>query len=236
MKLTTTFNLLREKNACTEGYGKLAKHLTNVEAYGADTEINLLTILDSNGFDDAVWCLRATVQDSKGVARLIACDFAESVLHIFESKRPGDDRPRKAIEAARGFVASTVTTEQMQKARAAAAAAAAAADADAYAAAAAAAAAYVAAHAAAYVAAHAAAAYVAAAYAADAADAAADAADADADADAAAADAAYAAYAAAAAYVAAAAADAADADAAAARKAKKEQLATILRKHLSEDV
>ena len=33
--------------------------------------------------------------------RLVAADFAERVLHIFESKYPNDDRPRKAIEAAR---------------------------------------------------------------------------------------------------------------------------------------
>ena len=166
MKLTTTFNLLRSNNACIDGYRKLAKHLGGVEEYGAKKEINLLTILESNGFDDAVWCLRATVQYSDVVKRLIACDFAETVLHIFESKRPGDDRPRKAIEAARGFAAGKVNMEDMQKARAAAAAAA---DAAAYAAAAADAATY--------------------------------------------------------------AADAADA-----RKAKKEQLAEILRKHISEGI
>jgi hypothetical protein len=30
-----------------------------------------------------------------------ACRFAEETLHLFESKYPNDDRPRKAIEAAR---------------------------------------------------------------------------------------------------------------------------------------
>jgi hypothetical protein len=171
MKLTTTFNLVREKSACTSGYKTLAKHLGGVDAYGADTEINLLTILESNGFDDAVWSLRATIQDADSIKRLIAADFAESVLHIFESKRQGDDRPRKAIQAARDFANGKIEIKEMKLARA---------------------------------------------YAADAA--------------------AYAAYAAA--YAAYAAADAAyaaaDADAAyAARKAKKEQLAEILRKHLS---
>jgi len=38
---------------------------------------------------------------SKETARLVACDIAESVLHIFEDKFPNDDRPRKVIEAAR---------------------------------------------------------------------------------------------------------------------------------------
>ena len=133
MKLTTTFNKLRASNACKKGYKKLAKALGGVRKYGADTEINLLTILDANGFDDAMWSLHATLEDSDSIKRLIACDFAESVLHIFESKRPDDDRPRKAIESARGFVAGTVSKVVMQEARAAAYAAAYASDAAAYA-------------------------------------------------------------------------------------------------------
>jgi hypothetical protein len=35
--------------------------------------------------------------------RLFAADCAERVLPIFERERPNDDRPRKAIEAARQF-------------------------------------------------------------------------------------------------------------------------------------
>lgn len=35
--------------------------------------------------------------------RLFAADCAEHVLHIFEKERPTDNRPRKAIEAARAF-------------------------------------------------------------------------------------------------------------------------------------
>ena len=193
MKLTTTFNKLKLAGACGQtigansGYDKLRQFLGGTDKYGKDTEINILTILESNGFDDAVWSLRATLQDADSIKRLIACDFAESVLHIFESKRPSDDRPRKAIEAARGFAKGEITKKDMQKARAYAAADDAA-DAAAYAAA-----------------------YAAYAAAADAAYAAAD-------------DAAYAAY---------AAAD--DAAYAAARKAKKEQLAEILRKHLADE-
>lgn len=36
-------------------------------------------------------------------ARLFAADCAERVLTIFEKQRPKDDRPRKAIEAARAY-------------------------------------------------------------------------------------------------------------------------------------
>ena len=36
-------------------------------------------------------------------ARLFAADCAEHVLPLFEAQRPGDDRPRLAIDAARAF-------------------------------------------------------------------------------------------------------------------------------------
>ena len=45
--------------------------------------------------------------------RLFAADCAERILPIFERDCPADDRPRRAIEAARGYCAGTVTREQM---------------------------------------------------------------------------------------------------------------------------
>jgi len=56
--------------------------------------------------------------------RLIAADFAEHVLPLFEAKHPDDERPRKAIDAARAFVRGEITKEQLDAAWAAARAAA----------------------------------------------------------------------------------------------------------------
>ena len=189
MKLTTTLQKLRDAGACESGYKKLAKHVGGCKKYGMDTEINLLTILESNGVQDMLWSLRATDQDSKRTASKLAIDFAMEALPIFEAKYPDDKRPRHAIQAARDYLNCSILLETLRDARRAAAADAAYA---AYAAADDADAAY-----AAYDAAAADAAYAAAADAAYAAYAAAD-------------DAAYAAYDAAAAAAAAAAADAAD--------------------------
>jgi hypothetical protein len=75
--------------------------------------------------------------------RLFAADCAEHVLHLFEARRPGDERPRAAIKAARDFANGLVSDEMRVAAAYVAAAAAAAADAAAYAAAAYVAAAYV---------------------------------------------------------------------------------------------
>ena len=53
-------------------------------------------------------------------ARLFAADCAEAVLPIFEKERPDDDRPRKAIAAARAFARGEITAAAWDAARAAA--------------------------------------------------------------------------------------------------------------------
>ena len=48
--------------------------------------------------------------------RLIAADFAERVLPIFEAHYPDDDRPRKSIEAVRAYARGEITKEQLSAA------------------------------------------------------------------------------------------------------------------------
>lgn len=108
MKLTITLNLLRDAGACQNGYRKLLKSLP--PDFGHDDPINLLHILGSNGLDDTLWCLRATIEDAHSVAILIAADIAESVLHIWQDQYPDDQRPQLAIQAARDFVAGKISS------------------------------------------------------------------------------------------------------------------------------
>jgi len=148
-KLTTTFNELRKHGACVPGYKKLAEFLGGVSAYGEDKPISLLTILESNGTADCIWSLRAALEAEKDyLARMISADCAESVLHLYTAKYPDNDKPAKAIEAARKFAKGEITREELIEAKDAAAYAAANAADAANAAAAAADAAYAAANAA----------------------------------------------------------------------------------------
>jgi hypothetical protein len=55
---------------------------------------------------------------------LVACLCAGTALPIFEKKYPKDDRPRKAIEAARSWAKGELDIEEVRKARRADAAAA----------------------------------------------------------------------------------------------------------------
>jgi len=108
MTLTTTFNLIRKANACAGRY----KFLRNaLHAVTDDEPINLLTILETNGLDDAIWALSATAENCDTVARLMAADFAEQVLPIWQ-KYSEDTRPELAIKAARDFANGLITAEQ----------------------------------------------------------------------------------------------------------------------------
>jgi hypothetical protein len=73
--------------------------------------INLLTILESNGLEDALWTLRATTENHDKVAQLMAADFAEEVLPIWQ-KYSQDKRPQLAIQASRDFAHGRTTLEQ----------------------------------------------------------------------------------------------------------------------------
>ncbi len=57
-------------------------------------------------------------------ARLLAADYAERVLSLFERRYEGDDRPRNAIRVARAFANGDATQEELAAARDAAGAAA----------------------------------------------------------------------------------------------------------------
>lgn len=99
MTLTTTRRLLVSNQACVAGYKTLIDSLGN--DWPREQPINLLHILESNGVQDMMWCLRATEQDCTRERYLISADMAESVLHVFTDQRPDDDRPALAIHAAR---------------------------------------------------------------------------------------------------------------------------------------
>ena len=82
--MKTTLNRIRECSPCSSGWVKL---LINLGKNRADDEpLAITTILDSNGLDDALWCLRA-VDGHQREMRLYAVDCARSVQHLTNDKR-----------------------------------------------------------------------------------------------------------------------------------------------------
>ena len=117
--MKTTLNDIRAHNPCPDGWRKLLAYLGKTEA--DDEPLSLLTILDSNDLDDALWALRA-VQGYDREKRLYAVWCARQVEHLLTDQRSLD-----AIEVAERFARGRATREELDAAAAARAAAGAAA-------------------------------------------------------------------------------------------------------------
>ena len=120
---TTTLNRIREGSptsgrACSEGWEKLLKTLGKTK--GDDDPIDLLAVLESNGFDDALWVLSYAMPDDR-LARHFQAWCAEQVVHFIKAQYPDDNRVIAQIAMLRN---DTATTEERDAAVAAAVAAA----------------------------------------------------------------------------------------------------------------
>ena len=87
--------ILKTMNPCRDGYEWYLKE-------GCETVENTLTKLVEVRPDWANWLMGKTL-DRNNLTRS-AIFSAELVLDIFEKKYPKDDRPRKAIQAAKDFL------------------------------------------------------------------------------------------------------------------------------------
>ena len=114
--MKTTLAAIREHGPCADGWAKLLRHLGKTSA---DAEpLMLLTILESNGLDDALWCLRA-VDGHKREIRLFAVWCARQVQHMMD-----DRRSVSALDVAERHANGQATDAELAAARAAAWAAA----------------------------------------------------------------------------------------------------------------
>ena len=102
MSVYTTLNKIRKCKPCTNGWEKLLISLNKTQP--DDEPLALTYILDSNGLNDAIWCLRALPDKHRDKIVLFTADVAERVLPIYEKQHPNDFRPRHAIQAARDFI------------------------------------------------------------------------------------------------------------------------------------
>lgn len=117
----TTLNEIRAHAPCKEGWEKLLAHLGKTKA--DDEPLALLTIIESNGFDDALWCLRA--KSLGRLSRHFQAWCAEQVLHHFEAELPSYTLVRDQIAMLRNDSATeSERTSAWDAARAAAWAAA----------------------------------------------------------------------------------------------------------------
>ena len=105
---TTTLAAIRAASPCEDGWRKLLGTLGKTSA--DDEPLALLTVLDSNGLDDALWVLSYAMPDDR-LARHFQAWCAEQVLHLFEAERPDDTRVRDQIAMLRNDEASAAARD-----------------------------------------------------------------------------------------------------------------------------
>ena len=112
MTTYTTLNKIRAHGPCADGWSKLLRHLGKTQA--DDEPLSLVTILDSNNLDDALWCLRACDGIDRE-ARLYAVWCARQVQHLMT-----DPRSLAALDVAERHANGEATDEELAAAWAAA--------------------------------------------------------------------------------------------------------------------
>ena len=94
MKITKEW--LKGKWACKAGFDWWGKHAE------ANVKKLALRLVKENHFDWANWMLTRTFDKTQNIKYAIFS--AEQVIGIYEKDYPKDDRPRKAIEAAKDYL------------------------------------------------------------------------------------------------------------------------------------
>ena len=112
--ITTTLNAVRSCSPCSDGWKKLLSYLGKTTS--DDEPLPLLTILDSNGVDDCLWCLRA-IDGVDSFSCHIAIDFAERCQTLMT-----DERSIAALDVARRHANGQASDSELVAAWAAAAA------------------------------------------------------------------------------------------------------------------
>ncbi len=110
MKLKfTTLNKIRECSPCAEGWEKLLAHLGKTKA--DDVPLPFTDILESNGLDDALWCMRSAPEYDKDW-RLFAVWCARQVQHLMT-----DQRSLNALDVAERLANGQATEKELAAAR-----------------------------------------------------------------------------------------------------------------------
>jgi len=106
--LKTTLNKIRECDPCSGRWETLLRFLGKTQA--DDEELLFLTIVESNGYDDALWCMRAAPEYEKEW-RLFAVWCARQVQHLMT-----DERSIAALDVAEKHTNVDATDDELNSA------------------------------------------------------------------------------------------------------------------------
>ena len=103
--ITTTLNAISNHGLSPSSWSKLLQHLGKTKA--DDELLPLVTVLDSNGLDDALWCCRCLPQYDR-LWRLFAVYCARRVQHLMT-----DPRSVAVIDVAEKYANGQATKQEL---------------------------------------------------------------------------------------------------------------------------
>ena len=106
--ISTTLTEIRNHSPCRSGWEKLLNYLGKTQA--DDDPLPLLVILNNNGIDDALWCLRALPEYDREW-RLFGVWCARRVQHLMTDKRS-----IAAVDVAERFAWGEASREELDSA------------------------------------------------------------------------------------------------------------------------
>ena len=106
--MQTTLNKIRKFSPCESGWVKLLKHLGKTQA--DDEPLDFLTILKSNGLNDALWCLKSAPIDWQSNVRMYAIWCAKQVEHLM------NDDSKNALVVAQNHALGLATDVELKAA------------------------------------------------------------------------------------------------------------------------
>ena len=132
MTFGLTYPQLKALSPCEKEFKAVSKALGGARKWKGNLVTADMARDAGVSFDNILWVASRVAETDKEVARRVrhfAADCAAHVLRLFEDEYPKDDRPRKAIQAARDYAEGKIDDAARVTARSAAGAAGAARDA-----------------------------------------------------------------------------------------------------------
>ena len=104
----TTLNKIRAHGPCMHGWETLLRSLGKTRP--DDEPVSVVTVLKSNGLDDAIWCLRA-VDGFDREKRLFAVKCARRVQRLLD-----DQRSFNALDVSEAYANGLASAKELRKA------------------------------------------------------------------------------------------------------------------------
>jgi len=104
----TTLNKIRAHGPCMHGWETLLRSLGKTRP--DDEPVSVVTVLKSNGIDDAIWCLRA-VDGFDREKRLFAVKCARRVQRLLD-----DQRSFNALDVSEAYANGLASAKELRKA------------------------------------------------------------------------------------------------------------------------